>query len=165
MVVDVDEEVDSSLGSYTVQIAQVAVDADTGEVKVLELLTAQDVANIVNPLAHQMQIDGGVAMGYGFAMLEDLNEADGQVWAANLGEFKISSARDLPPLRTVLVRGGLGIGASNVKSVGESTTPPVTPAIANAIFAATGVRVRESPITAERLYEALKGRSWTSSSA
>ena len=158
MVIDIDEEVDTKLGSYTVQIAQVAVDPETGQMKVLELLTAQDVANVVNPLAHQMQIDGGVAMGFGYAVLEDLDESDGQVWAANLGEFKLPSARDVPPYRTVLVPGGQGVGTANVKGIGEMTTPAVAPAIANALFAATGIRIRELPITAERIYEKLKGR-------
>ena len=85
------------------KIAQVAVDPETGQLKVLGLLTAVDVASIVNPLAHQMQIDGGTTMGFGFATLEDLEESDGQVWAANMGEYKLPSARDVPVYTTVIV--------------------------------------------------------------
>jgi CO/xanthine dehydrogenase Mo-binding subunit len=106
-----------------------------------------------------MQIDGGAAMGFGFACLEDLQESEGQVWAANLGEYKLPSARDVPPMRTVLVPGAIGVGSANVKNVGESTTPPVAAALANAVFTATGCRLRELPITSERIFAALHGAS------
>jgi putative selenate reductase molybdopterin-binding subunit len=157
VVVELDEDISPSVGSYVVQVAQVAVDPETGQLLVLEILTAVDVAAIVNPAAHQMQIDGGVAMGYGFACQEDLDESDGQVWSGNLGEFKLPSARDMPPHRTVEVPGATGVGSANVKSIGESTTPPLAPAIANAVFAATGCRIRDLPITAEKILTATKG--------
>lgn len=146
------------IGSYTVQVAQVAVDPETGEVRVLELLTAVDVATVVNEKAHQMQVDGGTTMGFGFACLEDLLESDGQVWAANLGEYRLPTSHDVPRYRTVRVGGAVGVGRANVKNIGESTTPPVAPAIANAVFAATGCRIRELPVTAERVFAAMKGR-------
>lgn len=146
------------VGSYCAQIAQVAVDPETGETRVLEILTAVDVAEIVNPKAHQMQIDGGAITGFGYACLEDLDEHDGQVWAASLGEYKLATPSDTPRLRTVLVTGAKGVGISNVKMIGELTNSSVAPAVANAVFAATGCRLRELPITAERVYEALKGR-------
>jgi CO/xanthine dehydrogenase Mo-binding subunit len=156
--VTVDERGSQPVGSYGVMVAEVAVDPETGQLKVLELLSAIDVADIINPKAHQMQIDGGAAMGFGYACLEDIDEQDGQVWAANLGEFKLASARDVPAFRTVLVPGGKGVGTANVKSIGETTTPPVAAAIANAVAAATGCRIRELPITAERIFAALHER-------
>jgi CO/xanthine dehydrogenase Mo-binding subunit len=156
VVVELDQAIGPDVGSYVVQVAQVAVDPATGELRVLEILTAADVAAVVNPAAFQMQIDGGVAMGFGFACLEDLEEADGQVWSGNLGDYKLPTARDVPRYRTVLVPGGTGVGTANVKSIGESTTPPVAPAIAGAVFAATGCRVRELPITAEKIYSAMQ---------
>jgi CO/xanthine dehydrogenase Mo-binding subunit len=103
-----------------------------------------------------MQIDGGAAMGYGFACLEDLVEEDGQVLAAHLGEFRLPSARDLPVLRTVLVTGGQGATAAGVKPIGELTNAPVAAAIANAVAAATGCRIRDLPLTAEKVYWALR---------
>jgi CO/xanthine dehydrogenase Mo-binding subunit len=156
--VTVDEKGSQPVGSYGVQVATVAVDPETGQLKVLELLSVIDVANVINPLAHQMQVDGGAAMGFGYACLEDLDEQGGQVWAANLGEFKLPSARDVPVFRTVLVPGGRGVGTANVKSIGETTTPPAAAAIANAVAAATGCRIRELPITAERVFAALSER-------
>jgi CO/xanthine dehydrogenase Mo-binding subunit len=156
VVVELHQGIGPAVGSYVVQVAQVAVDPATGQLRVLEILTAIDVAAIINPKAHQMQVDGGVAMGFGFACLEDLDESDGQVWAANLGEFRLPSARDVPPYRTVRVPGATGVGTANVKNIGESTTPPVAPAIASAVFAATGCRIRDLPITAEKILRALR---------
>lgn len=156
VLVELDEAAGPDVGSYTVQVAQVAVDPQTGQLLVLEVLTAVDVAAIINPAAYQMQVDGGVAMGYGFACLEDLDESDGQVWSGNLGEFKLPSARDVPRYRTVHVPGATGVGTANVKNIGESTTPPVAPAIANAVFAATGCRIRDLPITAEKILNAIR---------
>ena len=144
--------------SYCAQVASVAVDADTGQIKVLELVSAVDVADIVRPAAHQLQIDGGAVMGFGFACLEDLLEGEGQVWASNLGEFKLPTATDAPVLRTVLVEGGTGVGPANVKAIGELPNVPVAAAIANAVAAATGCRIRDLPITAERLYWAMGPR-------
>jgi CO/xanthine dehydrogenase Mo-binding subunit len=144
-----------SLASYCAQIARVAVDPGTGQVKVLELLSAVDVGQIVHPAGHQMQIDGGAIMGFGFACLEDLAEHDGDVAAANLGEFKLPAMGDIPELRTVLVEGARGITSSNVKPVGELTNVAVAPAIANAVADAVGCRIRDLPVTAEKVYWAL----------
>jgi len=143
------------LTSFCVQVAQVAVDPGSGQVRVLEVLTAVDAAEILNPAAHRMQIEGAAAMGYGFACLEDLQVRDGRVWAANLGEFRTPSAEDVPRWRTVLVPGAVGLGALNVKSAGELANSPTAPAIANAVAAACGARVRDLPITAEKVYRAL----------
>jgi CO/xanthine dehydrogenase Mo-binding subunit len=144
--------------TYCAQVARVAVDLETGQVRILELVSAVDVAEIVNPRAHQMQIDGGAVMGIGFACLEDLLEDDGQVLASNLGEFRLPAAADIPVLRTVLVADGRGVGPVNVKAIGELTNVPVAAAVANAVADATGARVRELPITAERVYWAIDGR-------
>lgn len=146
------------VSSYCVQVAQVAVDPATGQVKVLDILSAVDVGRIVHPAGHQMQIDGGAVMGYGFACLEDLAEDDGQVTAANLGEFRLPAMADAPALRTVLVEGGRGVTPANVKPVGELTNVPTAAAIANAVADATGCRIRDLPVTAEKVYWALRER-------
>lgn len=148
-----------ALTSYCVQVAQVAVDPGSGAVRVLEVLSAIDVAQVVHPAGHRMQVDGGAAMGYGFACLEDLEVEGGQVWAGNLGEFKLPSARDVPAWETVLVPGSIGVGVLDVKPVGELANVPTAAAIANAVAAATGVRLRDLPIRAESVYEALAARS------
>lgn len=144
--------------SYCVQVAHVAVDGETGQVRVMELVTAVDVGQVLRPRSHRLQIDGGAVMGLGFACLEDLLEADGQVWAGNLAEFRLPTAEDVPALRTVLVEGGRGVGPANVKAVGELANVPTAAAVANAVADATGCRVRELPVTAERVYWALHRR-------
>ncbi len=142
--------------SYCAQVAHVAVDLETGQVRVLELTTAVDVAAIVRPRAHQLQIDGGAVMGLGFACLEDLLESEGQVWAANLGEFRLPTAGDIPVLHTVLIEGGRGVGPADLKAVGELANVPVAPAVVNGIADAIGCRMRALPVTAERVYWALR---------
>ncbi|MGH9108475.1 MAG: xanthine dehydrogenase family protein molybdopterin-binding subunit [Acidimicrobiales bacterium] len=142
--------------SYCAQVARVAVDPETGQVRVLELITAVDVARILRPRSHQLQVDGGAVMGLGFACYEDLLEADGQVWAPNLAEFRLPTAADVPPLRTVLVEGGRGVGPANVKAVGELCNVPTAAAVANAVADATDCRIRTLPITAERVFWALR---------
>ena len=145
----------AAVSSYCAQVAQVAVDLATGQVKVLQIVSVVDVGRIVHPAGHQMQIDGGTVMGYGFACLEDLVEDDGQITAATLGEFKLPAMADVPVLRTVLVEGAQGVTSANVKPVGELTNVPVAAAIANAVADATGRRIRDLPITAEKVYWAL----------
>ena len=145
----------AAVSSYCAQVARVAVDTATGQVKVLEIVSVVDVGHIVHPAGHQMQIDGGAVMGYGFACLEDLSEEDGQITAATLGEFKLPAMADVPVLRTVLVEGAQGVTSANVKPVGELTNVPVAAAIANAVADATGCRIRDLPITAEKVYWAM----------
>jgi CO/xanthine dehydrogenase Mo-binding subunit len=145
-----------AVSSYCAQVAQVAVDPATGQVKVLQIISAVDVGRIVHPAGHQMQIDGGAVMGYGFACLEDLAEDGGQVTAANLGEFRLPAMADVPALRTVLVEGGKGVTSADVKPVGEMTNVPTAAAIANAVADAVGCRIRDLPITAEKVYWALR---------
>jgi CO/xanthine dehydrogenase Mo-binding subunit len=161
VVVDAGPAADGRAGrppvsSYCAQVAQVAVDPATGQVRVLEILSAVDVGDIVHPLGHQMQIDGGAVMGYGFACLEDLAEDAGQITAGNLGEFRLPAASDIPALRTVLVEGGQGVTPANVKPVGELTNVPVAAAVANAVADATGCRIRDLPVTAEKVFWALR---------
>lgn len=145
-----------AVSSYCAQVAQVAVDPATGQVKVLRITSAVDVGRIVHPAGHQMQIDGGTVMGYGFACLEDLAEQDGQVTAANLGEFRLPAMADVPELETVLVEGGQGVTRANVKPVGEMTNVPTAAAVANAVADAVGCRIRDLPVTAEKVYWALR---------
>jgi CO/xanthine dehydrogenase Mo-binding subunit len=145
--------------SYCAQVSDVVVDPETGQVLVSSVVTAADVSSVLRPRSHRMQIDGGTIMGYGFACLEDLLERDGQVWAPNLAELRLPTAADVLSLRTVLVDGGRGVGPANVEAVGELTNVPTAAAIANAVAEATGRRVRQLPLTAERVFWALHGET------
>ncbi len=155
VTVVVDGEDDKHVTSFCVQVVRVGVDPESGQVHVLDVVTAVDVAEVLNPAAHQMQIDGGTVMGLGFALFEDLQVEDGRVWAASLGEFKIPTVTDVPPLRTVLVEGARGVGSSNVKAVGELSNVPTAAAISNAVRDAVGIRITDLPLRAESVWRAL----------
>ena len=149
----------SHVTSFCAQIAEVAVDPETGEFKLLQLTTAHDVGRVLNPMGHQGQINGGVVAGLGYALMEELLVEDGRVTNLTLGDYKLPSIADLPPLNTVLVRATgehSGVGPYDIKAIGEVPTTPVAPAIANAVYDAVGVRIRELPVTAQKVYRALR---------
>jgi CO/xanthine dehydrogenase Mo-binding subunit len=149
----------SHITSFCAQIAEVEVDPETGEVKLLKLTSAHDVGRILNPIGHQGQINGGIVAGIGYALMEELQVEDGRVTNLSLGDYKLPSIADLPPLETVLVRAHgdhSGVGPYAIKAIGEVPTTPVAPAIANAVYDAVGARIRELPITAEKVYAALQ---------
>ena len=146
--------------AYVAQVAEVSVDPDTGQVKLLSLSTAHDVGKIVNPIGHQGQINGGAMQGIGYALMEELAVEDGRVTTLNFGDYKIPTIADIPELRTVLVESESGVGPYNVKSIGENATIPVAAAIANAVEDAVGVRIKDLPITAEKVYRALQEKPY-----
>jgi CO/xanthine dehydrogenase Mo-binding subunit len=110
---------------------------------------------VINPTAHQGQLNGGFAFGVGAALIEELPVEDGKVAALSLGEYKLPTQMDMPPLRTVLLRTDIGPGPFGAKAVGEVTNSGVAPAIANAVQDAVGARVYTLPITAEKVLSAL----------
>ncbi|HXH11761.1 MAG TPA: xanthine dehydrogenase family protein molybdopterin-binding subunit [Alphaproteobacteria bacterium] len=141
---------------FCAQVAEVEVDRETGQVKVLKVVTAHDVGTVINPLAHQGQIDGGFVTGLGLAVTEELVSEDGQILNGHLGEYKLPTMADIPPLETVLVPTGGGEGPYQAKAIGELANNATAAAIANAVADAVGCRLFELPITAERVYEALR---------
>jgi CO/xanthine dehydrogenase Mo-binding subunit len=145
--------------AFAAQIAEVAVDPQTGEVTLRKLTTAHDTGAIMNPVGHQGQIDGGVVQGIGYGLIEHLPVQDGKVETAHFGEYKIPSVKDIPALKTVLVQSEEGVGPYKVKGIGENPISPVAPAIANAIEDAVGARIHDLPITAEKVYAAMRRKS------
>ncbi len=141
---------------FSAQVAEVEVDRETGQVKVLWLTIAHDVGTIINPLAHQGQIDGGVITGLGLAVTEELVTDGGHVLNGNLGDYKMPTIADVPPLETVLVHTADGTGPYEAKAIGELANNATAAAIANAVADATGCQLFELPITAERVYVALR---------
>jgi xanthine dehydrogenase molybdenum-binding subunit len=97
-----------------------------------------------------------VMQGVGYGLMEELLIEEGRVTTANLGEYKVPNIQDIPPLRTTLVHSHEGASPFQSKEIGESAISQVAPAIANAIYDAVGVRIKELPITAEKIYRALK---------
>jgi CO/xanthine dehydrogenase Mo-binding subunit len=111
----------------------------------------------MNPAGHQGQIEGGVIQGVGYGLIEYLPVRDGRVEVAHFGEYKIPNVKDIPALKTVILESASGVGPYKVKGIGENPIGPVAPAIANAIADAVGVRIKDLPITAEKVYQALRG--------
>ncbi len=142
--------------SFAAQIAEVEVDPETGGVRLLRFTSAHDVGTIINPIAHQGQINGAVVMGLGYALQEELLADAGRITTLSFADFKLPNVADIPPMETALVPSGAGAGPYLVKAIGEAPLLGVAPAIANAIRDATGVRMKSLPITAERLLSALR---------
>jgi CO/xanthine dehydrogenase Mo-binding subunit len=145
----------SPVTSFTAQVAEVEVDPDTGAVRLLRLTTAHDVGTILNPTDHQSQIEGAVMQGIGYALSEELGVDAGRVTSVSFGDYKVPNIKDIPALQTVLLASESGPGPYNARGIGENPVGPVAPAIANAVADAVGVRIRDLPITAEKVYRAL----------
>jgi xanthine dehydrogenase molybdenum-binding subunit len=155
-----DSERDEDITVFCVQIAEVDIDVETGQVQLTRFTSAHDVGTILNPLGHQGQIDGTVMQGIGYALTEDLQYDDGHVTTLSMGEYKIPTMPDMPELRTVLVKSESG-GPSPYggKAIGEQGISSVAPAIVNAIFDATGISITEIPVSSEKLLRAMRGVS------
>jgi CO/xanthine dehydrogenase Mo-binding subunit len=141
--------------NFSAYAMEVAVDRDTGAVTVRDVVYVADTGAIINPVAHQGQIDGGFVFGYGHAQTEELQVEDGRIINLSLADYKLPSQPDVPPLRTVLLPPDGGPGPFGARMAGEMSTAGVAPALANAVADACGARINRMPITAERVYEAL----------
>ncbi|HWC29878.1 MAG TPA: molybdopterin cofactor-binding domain-containing protein, partial [Dehalococcoidia bacterium] len=141
--------------SFVAQVAEVSVDPETGEVKLLKLTTAHDVGRVINPIGHQGQINGGAIQGLGYATMEEVRVEDGRVTTLSFGDYKIPNIKDIPELRTVLLDSEAGYGPYNIRGIGEGPHIPVPAAIANAVVDAVGARVRDLPVTSEKVYRAM----------
>ena len=135
---------------------EVAVDGETGMVRVLRAVLAIDVGRVINPVALRGQLEGGFVYGLGQALTEDLALSDGRVRAANLGDYKLPTIADVPPLRIVHLSDDHGSGPYGARSAGELVNPGVPAAVANAVHDASGARVQTLPITAERVWRILR---------
>jgi CO/xanthine dehydrogenase Mo-binding subunit len=141
---------------YAAHLAKVAVDPETGEVRVLEYVAVQDVGFAINPAEVEGQITGGVTQGLGWALFEGfVYDDNGQLLTPTLMDYALPLSRDVPPIKPVLLEIPSTIGPFGAKGVGEPPVVPVGAAIANAVYDAVGARVAQLPITPERLFSAL----------
>jgi CO/xanthine dehydrogenase Mo-binding subunit len=141
---------------YTAQLARVAVDPATGEVRVLDFVAIQDVGFAINPDQVEGQIHGGVVQGLGWALFENLvYDENGQVLTSNLMDYALPHSFEIPRIEAILVEIPSPLGPFGAKGVGEPPVVPVGAAIANAVYDAVGARVTHLPITPERLFDAL----------
>ncbi len=137
---------------------EVSVDESTGEIRVEKLVTVGDVGCAINPQLVEGQDIGAAMMGLGMATREELVYEDGNLMNGNLFDYRVPRTTDLPELRTVIVERGDGVGLYGAKGGGEGSLNPVAAAIANAVWRAAGIRLREAPFTPERVWNALQAR-------
>jgi xanthine dehydrogenase molybdenum-binding subunit len=143
--------------SFAAQAAEVEVDTRTGEVKVLRVIVANDVGSAINPLGLRGQIEGGVIMGIGHALTEDFVVEEGQVITDRLARYRIPSITYTPEITAFVVEHPTAEGPYGAKGVGEIVIIPTLPAITNAVYHATGVRVDRLPVDQEQIARALHG--------
>lgn len=132
--------------SYAAQAALVEVDTETGEVNCVKVISATDVGRAINPLALQGQIEGGIVMCLGNALTEAFIQERGVPYTDRFARYKMPSIRHTPAILSFIVEDETAAGPYGAKGVGEISSIPTTPAITNAIFAATGVRVVNLPV-------------------
>jgi len=135
--------------SFGVQAAEVEVNKLTGEVRVLKVISANDVGMAVNPLGLQGQIEGGVMMGLGNALTEEFLVDNGNVVTDHLARYRVPGIMLTPEITSIVVEHPVAAGPYGAKGVGEVCSIPTTPAITNAIYNAVGVRIDKTPVDQE----------------
>ena len=145
--------------SFCAHAVELAVDETTGEIDLKRYAAVHDVGKAVNPTGCEGQIEGGVAMGLGLAMMEELREVGGKVLNPSFADYLLISAEDMPPTQTILVEQPAVDGIMGIKGVGEPPIAPPTGAVANALAAAVGVDVTHLPLTPEQVSTLIAGRN------
>jgi 4-hydroxybenzoyl-CoA reductase subunit alpha len=144
--------------SYSAQVAEVSVDEETGQVTVHKIWAAHDCGRALNPVAVEGQVIGSVWMGLGQALQEEMIWKDGLLMNPGLLEYRSPSSAESPEIECMIVESIDPEGPFGAKEAGEGSLAATIPAISNAIYDAVGVRLRESPFTAERVLSALRAK-------
>lgn len=142
--------------TYCAMAVLIEVDIKTGRVEILESAFAQDVGRAVNPTLVEGQIEGGYAMGLGFTLFEDLKLKDGYMNSHKFSKYLLPTSMDMVDIDTIIIEDPETTAPYGAKGIGEPVTLPVAPAILNAVYDATGVRVKNLPVTPEKFYKALE---------
>jgi len=141
---------------YAAQTAEVQVDEETGKVKVLRIASAHDVGKAINPSACEQQIEGALGTGIGTTLMEEIKFDGGKTINPNFVDYKLPTSMDMPEMIPIMVETIHNRGPYGAKGLGEPALAPTAPAIANAIYDAVGVRIKELPITPDKILRALK---------
>lgn len=142
--------------AFATQAALVSVDIDTGEINVQDFVACHDVGKVVNPVNVVGQIEGGVSMGLGYGLMEEVSLEKGAIRNPRFSEYLVPTALDLPEVTSLLVESEEPTGPFGAKGVGEPALLPTAPAILNAIAVATGIRMKEIPATSEKIWGRLE---------
>ena len=146
--------------SFGASVAEVEVDPETGKVKVLNFYMAHDCGVAINPLAVEGQLEGSIHMGLGYALSEEkkIKGETGQVLNPDFLDYKLFLSPDMPRIETIAVETVDPTGPFGAKEAGEGTTISPAPAIVNAIYDAVGVRIKELPLTPEKILKAMEDK-------
>ncbi|AKU11685.1 large subunit of molybdenum enzyme [Azoarcus sp. CIB] len=147
----------SAAYAWAAQVVEVEVDTDTGIVKMTKVTGTHDVGRVLNRLGLEGQIEGGVVMGQGYALTENLIVENGVTRNPNFRDYKLVTAPEIPEMDITFVESMDGEGPQGAKGVGEAPAICIAAAAANAIYNATGVRMFALPFTPEAVYRALRG--------
>jgi isoquinoline 1-oxidoreductase beta subunit len=138
-------------GTVAAEVAEVSLDPETGRIRVHRVVAAVDPGRVINPDGAVAQIEGSIVMGTSAALLEEITVRDGRVQAGNFDRYPPIRMAEAPDVETVLLEAPDG----KPRGLGEPPIGPIAPAIGNALFALTGVRLRRLPMTLERVKAAL----------
>jgi len=141
---------------YATQVADVEVDTDTGEVTVLRVGAAHDCGKAINPKNVEQQIEGAIAQGMGYAIMEEVVLQKGITTTPSLTKYLLPTSQDVPEVNTYLVEDPDPKGPFGAKGIGEGAIIPTAAAIVNAVYDAIGVRIFSLPITPEKILAALE---------
>jgi len=145
--------------AFNVQGVRLVVHKVTGEIRILHSVHAADIGKPINPMQCRGQLDGAVAMGYGWALIENMVHTDGHMVNPQLRNCRVPAFADTPHTDIFFAKTEDKIGPLGAKSQGECGINPIAPAVANALVNATGVRFAHLPFTPDRLFGALaKGK-------
>ena len=144
--------------TFGAHAAEVEVDIETGETKLLKFATAMDVGQAINLNRVEGQMEGGAAQGIGFGIMEDYVELEGVPLTWDLHEYMVPTSKDLPDIESIVLESKSGKGPYGAKGIGEPSLCAAAPAVVNAIRDATGIRLTHYPVTAERIFLAMKDR-------
>jgi len=142
--------------TFGAHFVEVEVDTELGGVRVLKYVAVHDCGRIINPLSAHGQIQGGALMGIGMALHEDLlyDRRSGSALTAGYYGARVATYLDAPEIEVVFIESDDGLGPFGAKSIGEASKLPAPAAVANAIFNATGTRMKDLPITRDKILEA-----------
>jgi len=142
--------------SFGAQRVTVEVDDETGKVDIIEIVAVNDAGKIVNPILAEGQVQGGCAMGIGYAIMEEVELNKGHINNRNFSNYIIPTSKDVPNIKTFFVEEVEETGPYGAKGLGEPAMIPTAPAIINAIYDAIGVRIYDLPATCDKVLLAIK---------
>jgi len=154
LVVESEYAAERSTLTFAVQGVEVEVDTETGRIKILRCVQAVDIGKAINPRICEGQVIGGIVMGLGYALTEELHfDEQGKIINPNFRSYRLPLAKDVPPIEVFFIEKSDPYGPFGAKGVGEVVVNCTAPAIVNAVAHATGIRLKQLPITPERLWQ------------